>query len=86
LNVEIIAEKVKARRRLLGIDQKSVAELSGISVHTLSDIESAKGNPSLKMLCKVLEAIGLEMRLELKRLGYEPYRNAADASKQAGIQ
>ncbi len=55
----------------MGIDQKSVAELSGISVHTFSDIESAKGNPSFKILCRVLDAIGMEMRLELKRMGDE---------------
>lgn len=68
MNADNIAKKIKERRRLLGVDQKSAAELSGVSVHTFSDIESAKGNPSLKMLCKVLDAIGLEMRIELKRL------------------
>ncbi len=69
MNINLIAEKIKSRRRLLDIDQKTAAELSRISVHTLSDIESAKGNPSIKMLCRILDAIGLEMRLEIKRPG-----------------
>jgi transcriptional regulator with XRE-family HTH domain len=59
---------IRERRRVLGIDQKTTAELSGISIHTLSDIESGKGNPSVKVLCKILDALGLEMRIELKRM------------------
>jgi len=82
LNLETIADKVKARRRLLGIDQKTAAELSGVSVHTFSDIESAKGNPSFKILCKILDAIGLELRLDLKNLN----SNATVVAKQAGKQ
>lgn len=59
---------VRERRRILGIDQKTAAELSGISVHTFSDIESGKGNPSVKVLAAVLDALGLELRIQVKNL------------------
>jgi len=52
---------------VLGIDQKTAAELSGVSVHTFSNVESGKGNPSVKVLGKMLEALGLEMRIQLKQ-------------------
>jgi transcriptional regulator with XRE-family HTH domain len=71
MNAETIAEIIRKRREILDIDQKSVAELSKVSVHTLSDIESAKGNPALKTICKILDTIGLTMRIEVKQPGIE---------------
>jgi len=85
LNIKSIADTIKERRRLLGIDQKTVAELGGISVHTLSNIESAKGNPSLRVLDRVLDALGLEIHLELKRPGGAPDRNEAEEARQAEL-
>ena len=69
MNARILARSIRERRSVLGVDQVTVAELCGVSVHTLSDIESGKGNPSVKVLCKVLDALGMEMRIELKRHG-----------------
>jgi len=67
LNTKETGKLIRERRRVLGIDQRTAAELSGVSVHTFSDIESGKSNPSMKVLCKILDTIGLEMRIELKR-------------------
>jgi transcriptional regulator with XRE-family HTH domain len=68
LNLSETGKMVRERRRILGIDQKTAAELSGISVHTFSDIESGKGNPSVKVLAAVLDALGLELRIQVKNL------------------
>jgi transcriptional regulator with XRE-family HTH domain len=57
---------MRDRRRVLGIDQKTAAELSGVSVHTISDIESGRGNPSVKVLAAILDALGLELRIQIK--------------------
>ena len=69
MNQREIGEHLTERRQVLGIDQKTAAELSGVSVHTFSNIESGKGNPSVKVLGKMLEALGLEMRIQLKQAG-----------------
>jgi transcriptional regulator with XRE-family HTH domain len=66
LNTREIGKLVRERRRVLGIDQKTAAELSDVSVHTLSDIESGKGNPSVKVLAAVLDALGLELLIKIK--------------------
>jgi transcriptional regulator with XRE-family HTH domain len=66
LNLSETGKTVRERRRILGISQKTAAELSGISVHTLSDIESGKGNPSVKVLIAVLDALGLELVIQIK--------------------
>lgn len=66
MNTQEIGKLVRERRRVLGIDQKTAAELSDVSVHTLSDIESGKGNPSIKVLAAVLDALGLELHIQIK--------------------
>lgn len=68
MNITTMGTIIRERRRVLNVDQQTGAELSGVSAHTFSNIESGKGNPSVKILCKVLNALGLEMRIELKRL------------------
>jgi transcriptional regulator with XRE-family HTH domain len=66
LNTQEIGKLVRERRRILDIDQKTAAELSGVSVHTISDIESGRGNPSVKVLAAILDALGLELRIQIK--------------------
>ena len=68
MNTKETGKMIRERRRMLEIDQRTASELSGVSVHTFSDMESGKSNPSMKVLSKVLDAIGLEMRIELKRM------------------
>lgn len=65
MNIETIGELVRSRRRALGISQADAAELAGVSVHTLSNIESGKGNPTVEVLEKVLSVLGLELRVEV---------------------
>lgn len=59
---------IKERRNLLGVDQKWLAELSGISIHTLSNIESGKGNPSLLVLSRLLDALGMELKIGVRSM------------------
>jgi len=62
-----IGSLLKSRRKALGLNQRDAAEIAGISVHTLSDIETGKGNPTLETLLDLCELLGLELKLELKQ-------------------
>ena len=59
MNAKEIGKCIKSRRALLGVDQKSLSEICGVSVHALSDIESGKGNPTIKSLERILCALGM---------------------------
>lgn len=49
------------------VTQKRMSELSGLSVQTVSDIESStSGNPTLKSIQKYLDTLGYELRIEKK--------------------
>lgn len=66
MNVKDTGELMKKRRAALGIDQRTLSEISGIAVHTLSNIEAGKGNPTVETLDRVLHAMGMELRIQIK--------------------
>jgi len=52
---------LRQRREIAGISQKDLSELSGLSVHTISDIERAKGNPTVEVIHRLFTCLGLEI-------------------------
>lgn len=68
MNAPIISKTLKERRKSAGITQKDVAELSGVAIHTISDLESGKGNPTLEVLDKICDVLGLELTIQPKNL------------------
>jgi y4mF family transcriptional regulator len=62
-----IGKTIKDRRKELGITQPHLAELANISTNTLYKLERGQGNPSLDVLYKLAEVLGLELKLEVKK-------------------
>lgn len=63
-----IRDVVKERRRVLGISQQDLAEMAGISLATVKDIERGVANPSMKTVARILEVLGLEMEFRIRRI------------------
>ena len=61
-------EVVKERRSTLGISQIDLAEMAGISLATVKDIERGAGNPSMKTVMRILEVLGLEMEFHIRTI------------------
>ncbi len=57
---------IRNRRASLEIDQRTLGEISKTAVHTLSNIEVGKGNPTMATLDRVLSALGMELRIQVK--------------------
>lgn len=62
----ITAAQMRAARALLGIDQKRLAELAGVSVPTIQRMEASEGNvrgivESLTRVVEALDAAGIEL-------------------------
>jgi transcriptional regulator with XRE-family HTH domain len=66
MNINDIGILIRKRRLVLGIDQRALSEISGIAVHTLSNIEAGKGNPTVATLARILDALGMEIRVTVK--------------------
>ena len=58
---------LKKRREELGVTQGHLADLAGVGLRTLKEIESGKGNPTFETLNKLAEVLGMELKLEVKR-------------------
>jgi len=62
-----IGQAIKNRRKELNITQPHLAELAQISVNTLYKLERGQGNPSLDILIKLSDILGMELKLEVKK-------------------
>lgn len=62
-----ICQTIKLRRAKLGISQQDLSEFSGVGISTIKDLERGVGNPSIATLQKLLEALGLEVIIQVKQ-------------------
>lgn len=60
-----LAAFVRARRTQAGLRIDDAAELCGVSVVTLSKIETAKDGVNVESLFKVLRGLGVQLRVKL---------------------
>ena len=68
MNFETIAKYLTERRKSLAVSQRELANLSGISLHSLSNIESGRGNPTFDVLFRLCEVLGLEIGVGVKKI------------------
>lgn len=64
---QTIGGTIRRRRKELKITQPHLAELADISTNTLYKLERGQGNPTLDVLSKLAEVLGMELTLEVKR-------------------
>lgn len=62
-----LAEVIKSRRKTLAISQQDLAEMAGIGLATLKDIERGKGNPSMATVSMIMEILGMEILFKVRQ-------------------
>ncbi len=67
MQLEGIISVLKERRLILKVTQKNLADLSGIGLRTIKEIESGKGNPTFTTLSRIADILGMEIKLEVKQ-------------------
>jgi transcriptional regulator with XRE-family HTH domain len=66
--VKTIGKAIWKRRKALKVTQSHLAELAGISVNSLYKIERGEANPTLELIEKIAGVLGLEVKLEVKKV------------------
>ena len=66
-----IGNAIKERRKKLGINQQTLADLASVAVNTVVAIERGEGNPQLSTLLTILDTLGLQADVNIKQLEYE---------------
>ncbi len=62
---------IKRRRKKLGVNQQTLADLARVSVNTVVAIERGEGNPMLATMLTILDTLGLQIDINIKQLDYE---------------
>lgn len=58
-----IGEMLRVRRKMLRLRQRDLAELAGVTLRGLTELENGRANPTLNQLAKIAEVLGLEIHL-----------------------
>jgi hypothetical protein len=66
INSNDIGKIVQDRRKELSINQQDLAEMASVTIKTIYAIENNKGNPTIEVLKKVLNVLGLEIKVQIK--------------------
>ena len=65
--VSQLGKQIKARRDILRLTQPDLSEMAEISVNTLYKIEKGQANPTIKVINKLADILGMELKLEVKQ-------------------
>lgn len=65
--VSDLGNGIKERRKVLKITQPDLAELANISINTLYKIERGQANPSISVINKIAEILGMELIFQVKK-------------------
>ena len=60
-------EEIKLRRKTFAISQRDLAEMAGVGLATIKDIERGKGNPSLSTISIILDVLGMEVLFRVRQ-------------------
>ncbi len=63
-----LGQRIKDRRKTMSMPQIQLAEYTGLSVVTLSQIERGKANPSFETLNEIFHFLNLELLIVVKNL------------------
>jgi len=76
-----LSDFIKMRRKELKLSQSYVADLAGISLNTISNIERGEANPTVDVLDKIADVLGLELKFEIKDIYKLRYAGGQDISE-----
>ena len=67
MKIEELGKLLKHRRMVLRLTISDLAELTGMSKTTISQIERGSSNPTFTVLQNIFEYLNLEMKVEVKK-------------------
>lgn len=64
----VLIKQIKERREMLKLTQEALADLTGVGLRTIKQLEAGKANPTYKTLQEIADVLGLELVLQVKKL------------------
>lgn len=66
--IQQIGQLIEQRRNHMRITQRQLADMAEIGVNTLYKIETGQANPTLESLLKIVDVLGMELSLQVKKV------------------
>jgi transcriptional regulator with XRE-family HTH domain len=67
MKIEELGKQIKHRRKVLGLTIVELAELTGMSKTTISQIETGISKPTFEVLKNIFEYLNMEIKVEVKK-------------------
>ncbi|MFT6845015.1 MAG: transcriptional regulator with XRE-family HTH domain [Flavobacteriales bacterium] len=67
MKIKELGIQIKNRRKVLGLTIRELANLTGISKTSISQLERGVSNPTFEMLQNIFEYLNLEIKVEIKK-------------------
>ena len=67
MKIEELGKLIKHRREVLGLTIRELADITGMSKTTISQIERGVTNPTFGVLRNIFEYLNLEIKVEVKK-------------------
>ena len=65
--IQKLGKTIRERRKTLGITQVHLAELAEVNPNTIIRIENGKINPTIQVIDRIAEILGMELSLSVKK-------------------
>jgi transcriptional regulator with XRE-family HTH domain len=66
INSSDMGKIIQERRNELALNQRDLAEMANVTIKTIYTIENNKGNPTMEVLKRILDILGLDINVQLK--------------------
>ncbi len=64
LPIKLLGSKIKSERKFQGLTQTVLAQLSGVGINFVSQIEAGKERAHIGKILKVMSTLGLQFKVE----------------------
>lgn len=86
IDVKKLGQEVRRLRKLRQLSQRDLADRASVASASLQDIEIGKGNPTIKTLNALEEALGTSLVSLASRIAPEVSRSIKEKLKEAIVE
>jgi transcriptional regulator with XRE-family HTH domain len=61
MDLQVFGQIVREKRNSLGLKQEELSHRSGVAIKTIHSIELGKGNPAIKTILRIFDALSLDL-------------------------
>jgi transcriptional regulator with XRE-family HTH domain len=61
MDLQVFGQIVREKRNAIGLKQEELSQKSGVAIKTIHSIELGKGNPAIKTILRIFDALSLDL-------------------------